>query len=308
LRDKRDPTMIARTMRRMFAALWLAVFALAHAWADGTRVAGMPAHPALWTVHGAKGTAYLLGSIHMLPPQVEWRTREIDAALAKADTLVFEIKMDGAFQKRMQDYLQTRGFLPPDKHLRDMLPPTTRKLLDEEISDLGVEPASIDHMRPWLAAVTIEIIALKKQGYTAQSGIETELQRDKRPIIGLETLDTQIALIAPSDPKVELQSLQATLDEQKDEASRVMGPLLDAWMDGDTKRLDKLAEAGLKQYPQARKALLDDRNRAWTKELIALLKQDKTFFVTVGAAHLVGPRGVPNLLRAKGLRVDGPAR
>ncbi|MBV9692922.1 MAG: TraB/GumN family protein, partial [Alphaproteobacteria bacterium] len=31
-----------------------------------------------------------------------------------------------------------------------------------------------------------------------------------------------------------------------------------------------------------------------------------TYFVTVGAAHLVGPLGVPKLLRDKGFRVEGP--
>ena len=37
-----------------------------------------------------------------------------------------------------------------------------------------------------------------------------------------------------------------------------------------------------------------------------LLKEKHVFFVTVGAGHLTGPRGVPALLRKAGYRVDGP--
>jgi uncharacterized protein YbaP (TraB family) len=37
-----------------------------------------------------------------------------------------------------------------------------------------------------------------------------------------------------------------------------------------------------------------------------MLKEKHTYFITVGAFHLVGPGGVPNLLRAAGYQVDGP--
>ena len=53
-------------------------------------------------------------------------------------------------------------------------------------------------------------------------------------------------------------------------------------------------------------ALLDQRNRDWTRQIQAMLGENKTFFVAVGMAHLVGANGVPALLRAQGIKVDGP--
>lgn len=58
--------------------------------------------------------------------------------------------------------------------------------------------------------------------------------------------------------------------------------------------------------PAERKAMLDDRNHAWIPQIVAMLNEKHTYFITVGAAHLVGKIGVPTLLRQRGYRVDGP--
>src|SRR6202012_1279546 len=153
-------------MRKAFAAFFafLAVTCAAHA---ETVYAKIPAHPALWTVHGPKGTAYLLGSIHLLPPNVDWHTKEIDAALAKSDTLVFELAMDDTFQARMQTYIKERGMLPAGQHLHDMLTPEAKKELDAEVAKTPVPPAAIDRMRPWLAELTIELMGMTKQNFSS---------------------------------------------------------------------------------------------------------------------------------------------
>jgi hypothetical protein len=52
--------------------------------------------------------------------------------------------------------------------------------------------------------------------------------------------------------------------------------------------------------------MLDDRNSAWVPQIEKMVGEKRTFFITVGAAHLVGLMGVPAQLRAAGYRVDGP--
>jgi len=282
------------------------------AFADDAPVvyAEIPANPALWTVHGSKGTAYLFGSIHALPAQVDWHTKEIDAAMAKSDVLVFELAMDKGFQDRVQTYVRERGMLPPGQHLRDLLSPDTRKEFDGEIADLGISQTAIDRMRPWLAALTIDVADMQKHNYSSSSGIEMQLEgsgsTDKRPVIGLETVEQQLALLAPTDPKLELQSFEASLKTEGRSSGEQVGPLLDAWIHGDVARLDRLMGRDLAHYPKARKLLLDDRNKAWAAKISDLLGTPKTYFITVGAAHLGGAHGVPNLLRAKGFKVEGP--
>jgi len=297
-------------MRRLLAPvfLWLLVFA-GGAQADQPVYAKMPAHPALWTVHGPKGTAYLFGSIHILPPQVDWHTKEIDAAIAKSDTLVFELAMDDKFQARMQDYIKTRGLLPDGQHLHDMLTPDAKKELDAEVTKLSLSPVAVDRMRPWLAGLTIEMMSIVKQNYSSSNGVDMQIQANAggKPVIGLETIDQQMALLAPADPKTELEAFEADLKTSGSATtSEEVGPLLDAWMHGRVDRLAALTKKDLAQYPNGQKLLFDDRNAAWVKQISALLDQPKTYFITVGAGHLAGPRGVPALLRAQGFKVDGP--
>lgn len=294
-------------MHKAFTAFF-AFLALTGAARAETVYAKMPAHPALWTVHGSKGTAYLFGSVHLLPPEVDWHTKEIDAAIAKSDTLVFELAIDDKFQGRMQDYIKQRGMLPAGENLHDMLSPEAKKELDTEIAKSHVSPVLIDRMRPWLAELTLEVAGMADQNYAPGSGVDVQIQANAngKPVIGLETIEQQMALLAPSDPKTELESFEADLKTSGSEANNEIGPLVDAWMHGRVDRLAALTKKDLAQYPNAEKALFDDRNVAWVKKISALLDEPKTYFITVGAGHLAGPRGVPALLRAKGFKVDGP--
>ena len=59
-------------------------------------------------------------------------------------------------------------------------------------------------------------------------------------------------------------------------------------------------------HPEARATFFTDRNRNWVKQIDAMLRERKTFFITVGAGHLVGKDGIPAMLRADGYKVDGP--
>lgn len=297
-------------MKKVLTAALFAAFAFVRpTFADDASVvyAKMPAHPALWTVHGSKGTVYLFGSVHLLPPQVDWHTKEIDAAIARSDILVFEIALDADAQQRMQAYIQAHGMLPAGQHLHDMISPEARKELDVEVKKLPVSPEAVDRMRPWLAALTIEIMGITKEHYSAASGVDQQLQANAngKPIVGLETVEQQLSLLAPENPKIELQAFEAGL-KTSTESNDQVGPLLDAWMHGRVDRIASLTTKELAKFPDARKLLFGDRNKAWTGKIMRYLDRPKVYFITVGAGHLAGPGGVPTLLRAKGFRVDGP--
>ena len=72
-----------------------------------------------------------------------------------------------------------------------------------------------------------------------------------------------------------------------------VAPLVAAWCVGDITRLNDLMDSNFAAHPEEKKRLLSDRNHNWTKQIESMLAENKNYFITVGAAHLAGPDGVP---------------
>lgn len=272
--------------------------------------ANIQAHPALWTVHGPKGTMYLLGSIHVLPTELQWRTPPIDAALKAADVFVFEISMDATQRADIQAFVKENGYLPAGTALLSLLDGQAQKDYTAALNLTHVPPEKLASMRPWLALLVLEAGIVTQQHLSAEAGVDRQvyavaLGRKGADIRPLETAEQQLRLLMPEDQSLEIQEFDAGLKDLLNETTSV-NDLVNAWARGDVTKLNDLMNSGFKENPRAEKTLFDDRNRAWVKKLEAMMDQKHIVFVTVGAGHLVGLKGVPALLRADGYRVDGP--
>ncbi|HEY0281647.1 MAG TPA: TraB/GumN family protein [Rhizomicrobium sp.] len=289
----------------LFVLAFLTAFVPARAEAPQT----VDAHPALWRVHGEGGTAYLFGSLHMLPPNVNWQTPEIKRAFSHADTYVFEIPLGADTINRVNALMGERGMLPPGQSLRAMLPPDSQADLDKVLASFQLPLTAVDNKRPWLVSLMLASIMAKKHelqdAFGADKILGAQAKASGKPILYLETVDQQLALVAPDDPKVELQFFEAGLKSFAT-ADNDIAAITNAWEKGDIAALDAVTAKEFKDQPDARAAYFTDRNRAWTKQIEAMLRERRTFFIAVGAGHLAGKDGVPALLRADGYKVDGP--
>ncbi|HEY1707763.1 MAG TPA: TraB/GumN family protein [Rhizomicrobium sp.] len=279
-----------------------------------TTAASNDAHPALWTAHGKHGTVYLLGSIHILPPDEHWRTPAIEQAIDKADVFAFEIPTDAKAAMELREMVAERGMLPPDKSLHEMLTPEAQRDLDKAIALAGVPPDAVDRQRPWLAGLTLTISRMMHtHDLASESGVDRVLAREAtarhKELRFMETMKQQLDLLAPKhDDKMEIEEFQSGLkDFLTENDDTELNQLIAAWAHGNPQEIDRLFNKSLAKYPDLRKMLLEDRNKAWVKKIEPMLdNEDKVFLITVGAGHLVGQTGVPNLLRKAGYKVDGP--
>ncbi len=267
------------------------------------------ADPSLWHVKGPAGEAYLFGSVHVLPPGLAWQTPAIRRALARSDVYVFEVPHDEKAVAELSGLMQQKGFLPPGQSLRGLLHREARSDYDAAVAASGLPPAAIDRDRPWLAGLQLMFGQMTKLHFDRDTGVEAVLSdraaREHKQMRYLETISEQFALLAPDNDMLELEEFESGLKDLRDITAE-LDPMIKAWSAGDQASLDKLINGDLDQFPEARKELLDDRNARWVPKIEAMLKEKHVFFITVGAGHLTGPKGVPALLRKDGYRVDGP--
>jgi hypothetical protein len=78
-------------------------------------------------------------------------------------------------------------------------------------------------------------------------------------------------------------------------------------MKGDLETLDREALQPVRRLtPGIYQGLIRQRNLNWAQTLRKRMAGRGTTLVVVGVGHLIGPDGLPALLRAQGFAVEGP--
>ncbi|MDZ4370048.1 MAG: TraB/GumN family protein [Phenylobacterium sp.] len=267
------------------------------------------AKPPVWIVRDADSEMLLFGSVHLLPPGLDWRPRALDAALAAADDVWFELDVGPETEQETARLAAQAGVLPPGQSLFAMLSPEDRGRLVATAGRLGVPTANLDRLEPWLAEVALASAAYTKAGATTSDGVEAQVAArlpadlDRR---ALETPAEQIGFFDSAPLAIQLQSLVRTVEELETDPDSYMD-LVRVWLGGDAEALDREALQPLRETsPDAFRRLVETRNARWTTELDARLKGSGRTVVVVGVGHLVGEGGVPERLRALGYSVSGP--
>jgi uncharacterized protein len=270
---------------------------------------GITASPSLWHVAREQSEVYLLGAVHVLPPNIHWRTPSINRGVTRSDVFVFEVPEDAEAVAQLHTLIQAQGYLPAGQTLRGQLHDASLPDYDTALTASGLAPATVEQERPWLAGVQLMFAQMTKLKLAAGNGVDSVLMQEMaakhKDLRYLETIADQFALLAPADHALELQEFEASLKDMRNLSDGLM-PMINAWSAGDQARLDRLINGDLDQFPDARKTLLDDRNKRWVPKIEAMLKEKHVFFITVGAGHLTGPQGLPALLRKDGFKVEGP--
>jgi uncharacterized protein YbaP (TraB family) len=287
-----------------FVRLLLAASALFFA-GPTARPAGATAQPALWVVRDADTTLYLFGSVHELRPDLAWFQGPVRQAFEQSDTLVLELVAppDAEVQETLRQAAPPAD-APP---LPQRLPPGYAEKLAAATRAAGYPEGAFDRMDPWLAATSLSILPLRRNGYRREAGVEAVLTAAAtgagKPVEGLETQGAQIAMFDQLPEAEQIAMLTRVLDGQ-DSATDVMRRTAEAWTQGDTDALAAIVAEDLRQTSDAvQQRVLADRNRAWADWIGRRMARPGTVFVAVGTGHLVGPGSLQDALAAKGLRV-----
>jgi uncharacterized protein YbaP (TraB family) len=278
--------------------------------------------PAIWKIDGPNGRVYLFGSIHILPKDYVWRSPALENVLTVAQRLVFEINVDDARDPIfMMGSMAQAGMLEKGESLHRMMAPERREQLDRVVRSVGLDPRNVDRMKPWLAALIIGMRAAIARNATpgeqaqpseriqAGPGVDDQLWRwsktSNKERGALETVNDQLHVFADLPPDEQMAYLVVTLDEISKPPQKLMD-MFEAWRAGNTGALERDLNSGVNRFPALRKAILHDRHVKWIPQIERMLTDGRTHLVVVGTAHLIGEGSVVAMLRAKGIRVEGP--
>jgi uncharacterized protein YbaP (TraB family) len=277
--------------------------------AGSVAVGAAEARPPVWIVRDADSELVLFGSVHLLPPGMDWRPPALVQALKSADDVWFELPMDAAPEAETTRLASQLGLLAPDQSLFKLLPAKEAEQLLRVAKAYGADPVVLDRLKPWLADVMLSAAAYKRAGAMGQDGVEKAVAAQvpaKATRRAFETPRDQIEILAGGPMDEQISSLSETMREMEDKPDE-FAILVRAWMAGDLEALDHEALAPIrKASPALFRRLVTERNASWTKTLDERLKGQGRTVVVVGMGHLIGPDGVPARLRALGYRVEGP--
>jgi len=253
--------------------------------------------PALWEV-SQDGTvrAWLFGTIHALPDGVHWQTASLDDALAGAGVLVVEVGelADAAAGRRAFAAVSSSPGLPP---LLQRLPADQRPALGAALENAGMAERDFATTETWAAAL---LLANSARSLKSGNGVDRALLDEGLPVVALEDFRQQFAIfdgLAEADQTVLLREAVRNVAQARELT------LTEAWLTGDLRALEREEREGLLADPELREALLTRRNAAWTRTIVRLIEQGRRPLVAVGAAHMIGPDGLPAMLERHGYRV-----
>lgn len=277
-------------------------FLVAVLWLAGA-AAPLEAANFLWRVTAKNGgQAYILGSIHLAHSGIYPLRDPIMRAFEQAGTLVVEIDTEGLPKGALNGYVAAHGLSKDPRPLPDRLSPTTRQALLLS----GFYRPELAGTQPWLAALNIQLAAMRQYGFEPEYGLDKYFIGEARArglaIRELETLDEQMGMLTTmTDEEADLFLRSVVLE--MDDLPETMRAFLDTWNAGDVAGFTRVFFQEYDKYPELT-PLLDKiilrRNEAMAAKIDRLLSRRSICFVVVGAGHLVGDQSVLAHLAARG--------
>lgn len=281
--------------------------------------------PGLWRVSKGSHTLYVLGTLRPLPKKMEWRSREVEDVVARAQVVIPEntdVDADVGVFRAIKLYSMWRKLRknPNGATLDTVLPPDVYARFEALRAKYAPRDRGLAELRPVIAASELWRAALDERRLVNSIGIDARVRKlakaakvkveESTVDIGDPTAALQELGRVPLD--AEIRCMAASLDGLESGIADAR-TLAEAWSTGD---VDLIRE----RAPWARQApcwdalatapAVDDIRRrvdaAWFDAAVAALETHETSFAVASLSALLRSGGVLDRLRAKGYEIADP--
>jgi uncharacterized protein YbaP (TraB family) len=261
-----------------------------------------------WKVEKDGSELYLLGSIHHGNDEMHPMRPELNAAYANSEHLVVEINITAPMsEQRAADIENKYMWYNDNTTLADHIDAETYTQLKSLFEESGALTAEWDSLKAWVTYMKLLNLNSAQDGYGGALGIDMYfLQKafaSGKSILELESVELQYEMLNNFSDEL-MSSLIKELIDSFHQPDSSIEPIANIWLNGDEAALVEMVEA-MKAIPEYYQAILKDRNVAMLEKIEGYLedKSKETYFVVVGAAHMVGEDGIVTRLKEKGYTV-----
>lgn len=255
----------------------------------------------LWeiTSPGQAKPSYLFGTIHLICPTDFSLSDSLKATLARTTQVALELDMDdpGMMAGMMKSMNLTDG-----NDLKKLLTEPEYARLSQFYKDsVGVGLAMFDKAKPFILMGPLFNAVLSCQPQSYEMELVGLAAKQKSEVIGIETLDEQMAIFDTIPYKDQVKMILTMIDSLP-QAKKEFANLVALYK---TQKVNELYNVMMKSsygMEGNEEVMLFARNQKWVPRIKKIATAKPTFFA-VGAGHLGGERGVISLLRKEGFKV-----
>ena len=302
-------TKAAASFLSVFLVCFL-VFEAAYQWRSDTDVNETLGKSFIWKISSQTNCIYLLGSVHIGSKDLYPLDSSIEAAFKEAKYLVVEININDV-DPNSDSYIGMVIYYatyPKGEGLKENLSADLYEQLKVKLEKLNVKITTVNNFRPWLLALIMGMDT-DLMSYDVEYGIDVhfinEAERIDKSILQLEGVIDQLAALSDVPDEVMVKMILSDVVYYSPE--QTLEFLFDAWETGNAAKMEGVLFLGSLFEPELapyNEILVDQRNSKWIDKIENYLADDETYFVVVGAGHLVGENGLLNLLKNKGYTLE----
>ncbi len=269
--------------------------------------AGKASKGPFWKVSDEDSSIYLLGSIHIADPSLYPMSKDILNAFEKSDSLVLELDLVKSTEADAVEYMLQKMAYQDEDSLDKNVPKELYDSFIELAKTNGIPEQIARKYKPWAAAMLAQNFVLSGSNMDSSLGVDlyfTSKATGKKEILEIEGLKFQVDLFDSFSKELQLQYLTGILGSEESATQQVdvIKDMLKAWKEGNISDLEKMLESendNSEEMKEFNEKLIITRNDNMTKKVKEYLADPsrKTYFVVVGAAHMIGDNGIATQLK-----------
>ncbi len=256
----------------------------------------------LWEIsgNGLEQPSYLYGTMHVGDKRAHKFKKSTLSAFGDASAYAMELDPGNIDPMEMLEMMKMKD----GKKLKDMFTEEEWTELDTKFKEkFKTSIETFNDFTPfYVQSVMLQSTMKNQAGQAVDMYFFNEAKADGKKVIGLETVEEQLAAINSMPAEEQKQMLMEGLEEDLTDATDKM---MKYYKKGDLQKLHEYSQEGEEDEVSDtfEQELILKRNYRMADRLIPHIQSQSTF-IGVGALHLPGEEGIIELLRKKGYSVE----